>query len=168
MFDDLETAEQKSECEQQSSDGDGIPRDRWAHFPALIVFGVLIVPFHRYRWGWQLAICAAYTVYVFWFALAYGSIDMDDLLGDSRVVRYIAPLLIPHVIILGLIVWGVTEWIRLNSILPGWATHGGRRPPLWLYCGFLLLTGAGIWQGFWMGKKIKKRFKESEESVGEN
>lgn len=162
MFDDLETAEGKTEGIQEAGDEDksSLPPYRWAHIPALFVFGVLILALHRNPWGWQIAIGGAYTVYVFWFALSYGLKDTDDLFGDSQAVRYVAKLLIPHVLVLAFIVLGVTEWFHLKSMLPNWATHEGRKGSFWDMFGWLVLICAGIAQGFWMGGLVKRRFAE--------
>lgn len=167
MFDDLDTAEQKTEDTQEASDDESTSSGlyRWAHFPAILVFGILIIPLHSYLWGWQIAICGGYTVYVFWFAFGLVLKDTDDFFGDPRVPRCAVELLIPHTFILVLIFLGVTEWFRLKSILPGWATHEGRKESLWDLAGWLALACAGIWQGFWMGKRIKHRFVEPNDSV---
>jgi hypothetical protein len=166
MFDDLETAESK--IEGLPAPGDDASESspqlyRWAHFPAMLAFVVLILPFHGHRWGWQIAIAGAYTVYVFFFA--FGSVfqSVGDFFGDPRVSRYAARLLMPHVLVLALIVSGVTWWFHLKPLLPAWATHEGRRPSLWFYCGALLLALAGIAQGAWMAGRMKRRFGPTKE-----
>jgi hypothetical protein len=171
MFDDLETAENKTEEPQtpeEDEDASSSQLYRWAHFPALLVFAVLIIPLHRHPWGWQIAIAGGYTAYVFWFA--FGSVlnSADDFFGDSRVPKYAVELLLPHALILALVVLGVTEWFHLKPLLPEWVTHEGRKGSLWMLFGWLLLASAGIWQGSWMAKKIKRRFKETADSAGEN
>lgn len=162
MFDDLETATK----EIQTADDQDRPSSqayRWAHIPAFLTFLLLIVSLHRYRWGWQIAVGVGYTVYVFWFAFGFVLKDADDLFGDSRVPKYAAKLLIPHALIVAAIIAGVTEWFHLKPMLPDWMTHEGRKESLWDLFGWLLLGGAGIWQGFWMGKKLKRRFSNSED-----
>jgi hypothetical protein len=160
MFDDLETAEKKTE----PADGDETPSSqlyRWAHFPAFLVFGLLIIPLHGYRFGWHIAIAGAYTVYVFFFA--FGSVlrDADDFFGDLRVPRYAAELLIPHLLALALLMSGVTLWFHLRSTLPDWVTHEGRKESFWDLLGWLVLACAGVAQGFWMAGRIKRRFGQS-------
>lgn len=157
MFDDLETAEQATESDQDD-DKSASAAYRWAHFPALLVFGLLIIPLHSHPWGWQIAIAGGYTVYVFWFALGLGLKSSDDLFGDSQVQLCVAKLLVPHGLILVLIVLGVTEWLHLKPILPDWATHEGHKESFWDLFGWILVAVAAIWQGFWMGGKIKRRF----------
>ena len=170
LFDDLDTAEQKTEDGQEPEDDNGSSSGayRWAHFPAMIVFAALIIPLHRHPWGWQIAIASGYTVYVFWFALGLGVKNSDDFFGDSQVPLYTAKLLIPHTLILIMIVLGVSEWFHLKTVVPSWVTHEGRKESIWDLFGWLLLAGAGIWQGFWMGNKIKHRFSEPEDSSVEN
>jgi len=167
MFDDLDASEQKTEGPQEPVDknNSSVGLYRWAHFPAILVFAILIIPLHSHPWGWQIAIAGGYTVYVFWFAFGLVLKDADDFLGDPRVPKYGAELLIPHALILTLIIFCVSEWFRLKPILPEWVTHEGRKGSLWDLCGWVALAGAGIWQGFWMGKKIKRRFGEPEDSV---
>ena len=168
MFDDLDTAEQKTEAGTDPADDSSSGAYRWAHFPAMLVFGALMIPLHRHPWGWQIAIASGYTVYVFWFALGFGLKNSDDFFGDPRVPRYAAQLLIPHALILAALVAGVTEWFHLKPILPAWVTHEGRKESCWDLLGWLVLTVAGIAQGFWMGGKIKRRFEDVERSVGGN
>ena len=136
---------------------------RWAHFPAMLAFGLLFVLFRGQPWRWHVAIGGCYTVYVFFFA--FGSVfkGLDDFFGDSRVPRYLAKLLIPHTVILVLVTAGVTLWFRLLPLLPSWVTQEGRKGSLWDICGWLVLAIAGIMQGFWMAGKTKRRFSEPEE-----
>jgi hypothetical protein len=148
-----------AEIETKSSIG----LERWAHFPALLVFGLLILPLHSYPWGWQIAIAGGYTVYVFWFALGSGKKDLDDLTGDTLILRKIASQLLPHLLVLVIILAGVSEWFHLRPLLPSWVTHEGRKGSFWDLLGWLLLAIAGIAQGFWMAGKIKSRFGESED-----
>ena len=110
MFDDLDTAENRTEVEEKSS----ITLERWAHFPAFLVFGALILPLHSYPWGWQIAIAGGYTVYAFWFALGSGKKDLDDLTGDTLILRKIGSQLLPHLLILVFVVAGVSEWFHLR------------------------------------------------------
>ena len=162
MFDELDTAEQETESDGKNDEPASY---RWAHFPALLVFGLLILLLHRIACGWQIAIGGGYTVYVFWFALGLGLKNSDDLFGDSEVQLYVAKLLVPHALILALIILGVTEWFHLKPTLPDWATHEGRKGSLWDLLGWFTLGIAGVWQGFWMGGKIKRHFADHEDSA---
>ena len=123
MFEDADVEQRETEDEDKSS----IALERWAHFPAMAVFGALILPLHSHPWGWQIAIAGGYTVYVFWFALGSDKQDLDDITGDSLLLRKIASQLLPHLLILVFVVAGVTEWFRLRPVLPTWVTHEGRK-----------------------------------------
>ena len=166
MFDDLETAERKTDDEQTPAGGENKPSPqlyRWAHFPALLVFGVFFLLFRHHPWRWQIAIGSAYTVYVYFFA--FGSVlrDLDDFFGDPRVPRFASKLLIPHALILALIACGIFEWFHLKPILPDWVTHEGRKGSLWMLFGWLVLAFCGIAQGSWMAGKIKRQFGEPDD-----
>lgn len=160
MFDDLETAERRTDRTNQS--GTSVGLERWAHFPALAVFGLLILPLQSDPWGWQIAIAAGYTVYVFWFALGSGAKDLDDLLGDSRSLQSAARLLLPHLLALALVIFGVTWWFRLRPLLPDGLTHEGRRGSFWDLIGWLVLALAAIAQGSWMARKINRSGRDQE------
>jgi hypothetical protein len=156
MFDDLDTAENRTEVEEKSS----ITLERWAHFPAFLVFGALILPLHSYPWGWQIAIAGGYTVYVFWFALGSGKKDLDDLTGDTLILRKIGSQLLPHLLILVFVVAGVSEWFHLRPLLPSWATQDGRKPSLWFYFGGITLALSGYAEGSWFAKRISRQFSD--------
>jgi len=159
MFEDIETEAQPREVEKKSSWWLG----PWAHFPAGIVFCLLYFPTKDHFWSWYAAIAGSYTVYVFCRAFGCAFKDSDDLFGNSQVPRYLAKLLIPHALILALILLGVSVWFDLRSLLPDWMTHEGRRESPWDLFGWLVLAGAGIWQGFWMTGKLKHRLEEAED-----
>jgi hypothetical protein len=163
MFDDLDTAERKTDDDSTSEKSSQLYR--WAHIPAILVFGILIILFHGHPWSWQLAIGGGYTGYVFFFA--FGSVfkNSDDFFGDSRAPKYFVKLLIPHLLILVLITAGVMMWFHLRPLLPLWLTHEGRKESLWDLLGWLLLVGAGILQGFWMAGLIKRRFRDQEDGA---
>lgn len=165
MFEDLDTAEQKIEADLTSADEEKQPSStlyRWAHFPAMLVFGVLIILFHGHPWSWQLAIGGGYTVYVFFFAFGTILRDADDFLGDPRVPRCAARLLVLHLPILALVLCGVSLWFYLRPMLPAWVTHESRKGSFWDLFGWLTLAIAGIAQGSWMAGKIRRRFAEPE------
>jgi hypothetical protein len=153
--------ETPSDDEQESSPG----LWRWAHFPAILAFGILFIAFRGQPWRWYIAIGGSYTVYVFFFALGSVLRDLDDFFGDPRVPRYVAELLIPHVFILALIMSGVSLWFYLEPTLPPWLTQEGRKESLWDLCGWIVLALAGISQGSWMAGKIKRRFGEPEDQA---
>jgi len=164
VFDNLDTAEKKTEAERTPADDEKQSSSRlyrWAHFPAMLVFGILIILFHGHSWSWRLAICGGYTVYVFFFAFGTVLRDADDFLGDSRVPRCAARLLILHLPILALVLCGVSLWFHFRPMLPSWMTQEGRRGSLWDLCGWSILAVAGIAQGFWMAGKIKRWFSET-------
>jgi hypothetical protein len=166
MFDDLDTAEQKTEDELTPEDEEKQPSSnlyRWAHFPAMLVFGVLIILFHGHPWSWQVAIGGGYTVYVFFFAFGTVLRDADDFLGDPRVPRYAARLLAPHLPILALVLCGVSLWFYLRPTLPAWVTQEGRKGSFWDLLGWLILAIAGIAQGSWMAGKIKRWFRQTDD-----
>jgi len=159
MFEDLDAAEKRSEDDEKPSSN----LYRWSHFHALLVFGVLIIPFHGYSWGWQVAIAGGYTVYVFWFA--FGSVlhDADDFFGDPRVLPYAAKLLVPHLLVLAILIPAVSLWFRLKPMLPDWATHAGQKGSIWMLFGWMVLALSGIAEGFWMGEKLKRLYGKKEE-----
>ena len=158
MFDDLETAESKLDVSDASEDSDSSSSNlyRWAHFPGMLAFVVLILLFRHNHFRWQIAIGGAYTVYVFFFA--FGSVlkDADDFYGDPRVLRVTAKLLPFHLPCLALIVAGVSLWFYLEPKLPPEMTHEGRKGSMWEILGWLVLAGACMAQGFWMGGKVKR------------
>jgi hypothetical protein len=108
---------------------------RWAHFPALLVFGVLIIPFHGYSWGWPVAIACGYTVFVFWFAFGAVLRDADDIFGDPQVVPYAAKLMLPHLPVLAILIPAVSLWFRLRPMLPDWFTHSEQKGSFWFFDG---------------------------------
>src|SRR5260221_4552098 len=92
MPDDYLDLRTTGDPEQESADDEkssSIGLERWAHLPAFLVFGVLILLLHSYAWGWQFAIASGYTVYVYWFALGSGKKDLDDFTGDTLLLRKI-------------------------------------------------------------------------------
>jgi hypothetical protein len=166
MFEDSDSTVKHTDVAAPLTDDENQPPSelyRWAHFPAGLAFGILIILFSGNPWRWQIAIAGGYTVYAFFFA--FGSVlrNADDFLGDPRVPQYALKLMIPHILILTLVVSGVSLWFHLIPLLPSWVTSEGRKGSLWDLFGWLVLIGAGIRQGSWMAGKIKKRFAESED-----
>ena len=165
MFEDSLGVGDPTEGGQKSSEGEeksSIGLERWAHFPALLAFGLLMLLFHSYSWSWQVSIAGGYTVYVFWFALGSDKKDLDDLTGDVLALRKIGSCLLPHLLVLVLILAGVSQWFHLRPVLPSWVTHEGRKGSFWDLFGWLALALAGIAQGSWMAARIKRQFGESE------
>jgi hypothetical protein len=166
MFEDSLSVEDQTGNDRQPPEGDEKPPPglyRWAHFPAMLAFGLLFIAFRGQRWRWHIAIGGSYTVYVFFFAFGSELRDLDDFFGDARVPRCIAKLLIPHIFFLALVISGVSLWFYLKPMLPPWLTHEGRKESLWDLFGWLVLAIAGIKQGSLMAGKIKCRFGETED-----
>jgi hypothetical protein len=164
-YGDLET---RSADEEKPSDDEGRSSSglyRWAHFPAMLTFGVLFIVFHSSPWRWHIAIGAGYTVYVFFFAFGTVLKDADDFFGDPRVPRSAARLLIPHALILALLMAGVSWWFHVRPLLPSELTQEGHKGSFWDLFGWIVLAGAGILQGFWMGGKVKRQFAKPEDSA---
>jgi hypothetical protein len=130
---------------------------RWVHFPAMIVFGLFFILLHGNPWKWYIAINAAYTTYVFGFAIGSVIKDLDDVLGDPSILRYAARLLIPHAAVSALLTFLIAMWFHAGAILPLWATTEGRKESLWDFFGWLVLAVAGVTQGVWMAGKFKRR-----------
>jgi hypothetical protein len=158
MFDDLETAEAKTEESGTSSN-----LYRWAHFPALLVLGIFMLLLHSYSWGWEVAIACSYTVYVYLFSFGQVLRDADDFFGDSRVSRYALELLPMHFLALALLIPGVWLWFHLRPSLPGWVTQEGRKGSFWDLLGWWVLAISAVAQGYWMARRIKRRFGECED-----
>jgi hypothetical protein len=169
MFDDLDTAEQKTEGEQKrSAEDDDKPilgLSRWSHVIAGLLFCVLYFPFKSHSWSLYVAIACAYSACAFAIALGLALENLDDIFGDPRIARYVATLLVPHVPLLGLIILCTYLWLYLNGVLPTWATLWGRRPSLWSVCGMIVFWFAGTREGIWMAGKIKRRLKETEDQA---
>jgi hypothetical protein len=158
MFDDLETETQRTEDEAGASKR----RGSWAPLLSVIVWALLYFPFGSKPWGMPLAIAGAYSVFVFGLAFGQTFRDRDDFFGNADVLPYVAKLLIPHVVILAIITWGVSWWSRLEPALPIWMTTEGRKGSVWYWCGALALGGLGFLQGLWMARRLKRRFHEPE------
>jgi hypothetical protein len=166
VFEDSLGIEDQTEDDPKRSEGDEKPSwwvGRWAHVLALPVFCIVYFPFQKYPWAWHVAIASSYSVFVFCRAFGTTLGDADDFFGNSKVPRLLANLVIPHVLILALIVLGVSLWFHLKPNLPSWVTHEGRKGSLWDLCGWLLLAGAGIWQGSWMAAWIKRHLNERDD-----
>jgi hypothetical protein len=100
---------------------------------------------------------------VFWFALGSGKKGLDDLTGDTLLLRKIASQLLPHLLVLVFVVSGVTAWFRLRPLLPAWAIEEGRRPSLWFYFGLITLAIGGYAEGLWFAKRIRRKFADPDD-----
>jgi hypothetical protein len=168
MFDDLDTAESKTEDEQKSSEDQQKSSwwiGRWAHVIAGVVFCLLYFPFENRFWSWQLAITLSYTVFMLCCTCGLSFQDADDFFGNLQVPRYMAILLIRQVFVLMLISLGAYLWFHLRAILPAWTTHEGRRGSLWDLCGLLLAYKVAVREATWMAAKIKRRSAELDDQV---
>jgi hypothetical protein len=158
MFDDLE----RSNREDAPGKAPRVDLARWALFPAMVFFGILLLMFRHHPWRWYIGIGGGYTTFVFWFALGSDAYDFDDVLGDDALFRKIAALLIPHLVCLTFVLAATFEWFHLKPALPHSVTQEGRRGSLWDMVGWWVLALGGLTQGFWMAGKIKRRFTEAE------
>jgi hypothetical protein len=158
---DMESSnpDQFESAEQAATSSYGL--GRWAHFPAMGVFGILFVLMHDHPWRWYVAIDGAYTVYVFGFAIGSIIKDFDDFFGSPEIQRCALKQMIPHVPILAVLNFGIFLWFHLNTILPALMTTEGRKESLFEFLGWVVLAAAGITQGIWMAKRIKSQLNES-------
>lgn len=154
------TVAEHESAEESASRSYGL--GRWAHFPAMLAFGLLFVLLRGHPWSWYVAIDVAYTVYVFGFAIGSVIKDLDDLLGDPAMLQYAAKLLIPHAVVLAFLTFLVAMWFHTGAALPLWATTEGRKGSFWDLFGWLALAVAGVTQGIWMAGKFQRRFGKSE------
>jgi len=152
---------ERESAEESTSRAYGL--GRWAHFPAMVVFGLLFMLLRGHPWRWYVTIDVAYTVYVFGFAIGSVIKDLDDVLGNSALLQYAAKLLIPHAVFLALLTFLIALWFQVGAKLPLWATTEGRKGSLWDVIGWLALAVAGITQGIWMAGKFRRRFPESQD-----
>jgi hypothetical protein len=171
MFDDLDTAEQKTEEEQKPSEEDDKPirqMSLWSHVIAGVVFCLLYLSLKGHPWSLYLAAAVAYSVFVFAIALGNALENLDDIFGDPRIPEYIAMLIVPHTPVLALIILEVYLWIYLKQTLPPWMTQEHAGVVGWAklsyldICGVVVFWFAGTREGIWMARKIKHRLKESE------
>lgn len=161
MFDDPTRLEGPIEGEKDSSD----EKDTRTKFPSgwlaiitLLVFCLLYFPFRNHFWSWFVAIAGSYSVAVFGIALGSALDDAADFFGDPRVPKYVATLLLPHILILAFLMLGAYLWLHIKPELPHWVTVEGHRGSLWEFFGELLLLIAAIKEGTWLGDWIKRRF----------
>lgn len=162
MFDDLETETKKPDDDDERRAS--LTLERWAHFPAMLVFGLMILVLHGRAWGWRISIAGGYAAYVLFFALGSGKTDLDDLTGDQDLARKVEALLVPIMASSAVLLLAVSEWFQLKPVLPSWITHEYRKGSFWDLLGWMVLVVAGIVQGSWMARRIQRKFRGSEES----
>lgn len=160
MFDSLPDAEDERAAEDREESSSAW---RWAHFPAFLIFGLLLLLSKGHWWSWYVAIGGGSSVFVFWIAFGSSLKDSDDFFGNSAVPEYAAKLLIPHSLALAFVLAAVYFWFHLQPNLPEWVIHEGRKGSLWDLLGWLALGGAGIIEGLWMAGKVRRRFRVSED-----
>ncbi|MGD1062758.1 MAG: hypothetical protein ABR860_05805 [Terracidiphilus sp.] len=167
MFDDLDTAEKKTEDEQTSPEDEKESHwwiGPWAHVIAILIFCLLYFPFKDRFWSWQVAITVAYVVFMLCCTCGMSFKDADDFFGNLQVPRYMGGLLARQVLILALVSLGLYLWRYCEPMLPAWVTYEGRRMSLWDYFGIIVVYILAVREASWMTKKIKARFAESEGS----
>ena len=130
--------------------------ERWAHLPAVAAFGVLFIALRGHPWRWYISVDAAYTVYVYWYAIGSVCQDFDDVTGNPDILRLAVKTLPVHAVAIAICTCGVFEWFYLEKSLPAWATTAGRKASVWAYFGWLVLSCSGIYQGTWLGRRLKK------------
>jgi hypothetical protein len=165
MFDDLDTAEKKTEDEQAPPEDEKESHwwiGRWAHVIAMAAFCLLYFPLKDRFWSWQLAITLSYVVFMLCCTCGLAFKDADDFFGNLQVPRYMGLLLIRQIVVLTLVSLGAYLWFRLKAVLPAWAIQEGRRGSFWDICGILLAYWVAVREASWMAERIKRRFREIE------
>jgi hypothetical protein len=166
MFDELSGTEDSPEEMQKTLAADAAKpaRDlyRWSHVIGLLAFCLLYFPFQHYRWSLLVAFAVSYSVFTFAIALGLALDDSSDFFGDSRAVKCVAALQLPHALILTLITVGGYLWLHFKPILPLWVTTDSRLS-FWDYLGIFVLWFVGTREGIWMAGKIKSRLRQSED-----
>jgi di/tricarboxylate transporter len=168
MFEDLDTAESKTEDSQDPSEDKQTPHwwiGPWAHVIAGLVFCLLYFPFDQHKWSWQAAVTVAYIVFMLCCTCGLAFKDSDDLFGNLRVPEYMGKLLIRQILVLAIVSLTAYLWRYSKSILPGWVTQEGRRMSLWDYLGIILVYVIAVKEAKWMAARIKRQFPELEDSV---
>jgi hypothetical protein len=163
MSDDLSNLAGQSEGLQESSEKEEWPpRSRWCALIASLAFLVTYFPLRHHSWIVPISVAVSYSVMVFAIALGFSMRDADDFLGDPRVPRYTATLLLPHAPLLALITLAAWLWLRAIPTLPPWwntETHYGSP---WQLFGMIVMVLAGVREGNWMAGKIRRQFTESD------
>lgn len=157
MFDDLSSLDNETEKASDEKDEPSRWLSRWSHVFAALAFCLLYFPLTDHPWCLYIAIAGSFSVFVFAIALGLGLDTADVFFGDPQVTKYVAIMLLPHILVLILIMSATYLWLRVESVLPLWATES-RRLPLWDLVGLVVFYLAGTREGIWMGAKIKRQF----------
>lgn len=168
MFDDLDTAESRTEESQNPAEGDrksGWWIGPWAHVIAGVIFCLTYFPFDQYTWSWQVAITVAYFVFMLCCTCGMVFKDSDDFFGNPQVPEFMGKLLVRQILVLALVSLAAYLWHYSRSILPNWLTQEGRRMSLWDYFGVILFYIVAVREAKWMAARIKRKFSEVEDSV---
>ena len=169
MFDDLETAESKTNETQNSSQSDKTTSwwiGRWSHVIAGLFFCVMYFPLSSYVWSWQVAATLSYIVFMFCCTCGLSFQDSDDFFGNLAIPEYMGKLLMRQILILALISLGLYEWHHLIPYLPSWANAPAyRNISLWELGGILLVYFVAVKEATWMAKKIKQQFPDIKEPL---
>lgn len=166
MFDHLPSLEKPGEAAREPSapnDEPAEPRTNYSALLAVVVFCLLYFPIHRRPWGWPLSVAVSWSTVAFGCAFFYGLDYADDFFGDSRVPKYVAKLLLPHLLILIPVTYLAWLWLRATPFLPHWLTVTGRKGSLWELCGILLASYAAFREGVWPAGKIRRHNAEAQE-----
>lgn len=166
MFDDLDTAENKADETQGSSDGKQNSHwwiGPWAHVIAGLAFCLIYFPFDQHVWAWQVAVTLAYMVFMVCCTCGLAFKDSDDFFGNLRVPEFMGKLLIRQLLVLALVSLTAYLWRYSKAILPGWVTQEGSRMSLWDYLGIIIFYVIAIREDGWMAERIKRQFPELED-----
>jgi hypothetical protein len=126
---------------------------------AAVAFSILFFPFMDRPWSLPAAILASYSIFV--LGLAFG--DAKDYLDRTEIRQQVQRLLLIHVFILLIAFAVILGWERAQPLLPGGLTHRYPKGSFWDFGLELTFAIAGVWQGFWMRKIIRRTLKETEE-----
>jgi hypothetical protein len=166
MFDEVPGSDDWREHPHNSSEEQDKPArnlSRWSHAIAGLVFCLIYLPFQHHPWSWLVAVAVSYTVFTFAIALGLSLDDSDDFFGDSRAVRCVDAMLLPHAPILALVTLGGYEWVHIKPTLPLWITEGRKLPP-WDIFGIPVVWFAGTREGMSMAGQIKRRLGRVDDS----
>lgn len=163
MFDDLDTAENKTEETEDAEPQSHWWIGPWAHVIAGLCFCLIYFPFDRYTWSWQAAITIAYIVFMLCCTCGMAFKDSDDFFGNLPVMQFMSKLLVRQTIVLALVSGTAYLWRFSRTVLPGWMTQEGRRMSLWDYFGIILFYVIAVREAKWMADRIKRQVREFEE-----
>ena len=162
MFDDLDTAENKTDETEDPEPQSHWWIGPWAHVIAIVVFCLIYFPLDQYSWSWQVAVTIAYIVFMLCCTCGLSFRDSDDFFGNLPVMKFMSKLLVRQTIVLGLVSGTAYLWRVSRTVLPGWMTQEGRRMSLWDYFGIILFYVIAVREAKWMAAKIKLQLSEFE------